>query len=294
MKLFRRFEIYSANQPSVIDQPSLGTAWSSARNMTWLALPIAIAGFLTFTFPERQIFAQTTQAAEIKDSVDPEAIKALDSMGTYLRSLKSFQVKADVTNDDVLDDGEIVQYTSKVDLLTAKPNRLRVEVTSDDKQRLFFYDGKNFTVWGKLVNYYATVPAPPTIDKLIDDADKKFGIELPLVDLFKWGTDPEAIKRIKSAIDIGPSSIDGVTCEQYAFRQEGIDWQIWIQLGQFPLPRKFVIRSLSDEARPQHSDTLTWNLAPSFDDNAFVFDPPPDAKRIVLAEEKDNNTGKDK
>jgi hypothetical protein len=77
-----------------------------------------------------------------------------------------------------------------------------------------------------------------------------------------------------------------VTCEQYAFRQEGLDWQIWIQLGDYPLPLKFVIRTLSDEARPQHSDTLTWNLAPSFNDAAFVFDPPPDAQRILLAEQK--------
>jgi len=289
MKLLRKFELYLANQPLTSD---FRARRFSAKNVAWLVLPIAIAGVLTF--PGHQVLAKSSQTVEVKDTVDPDAIKALNSMGTYLRTLKSFQVKADVTNDDVLDDGEIVQYTSKVDLLAAKPNRLRVEVTSDEKHRLFFYDGKNFTVWGKLVNYYATVPAPPTIDKLIEQVDNKFGIELPLVDLFKWGTDAEDAKKIKSAIDIGPSTVDGVTCEQYAFRQEGVDWQIWIQLGQFPLPRKFVIRSLVDEARPQHSDTLTWNLAPSFDDTAFVFDPPPDAKRIVLAEENGKTTGKEK
>jgi hypothetical protein len=29
---------------------------------------------------------------------------------------------------------------------------------------------------------------------------------------------------------------------------------------------------------------ITWNLAPSFDDAAFTFEPPKDAKRIMLAE----------
>jgi hypothetical protein len=45
------------------------------------------------------------------------------------------------------------------------------------------------------------------------------------------------------------------TCEHYAFRQEGLDWQIWIQ-GDYPLPRKFVIRTLTDDARPQHTSNL--------------------------------------
>jgi len=41
---------------------------------------------------------------------------------------------------------------------------------------------------GERVNYYATVPAPPTIAELVDRLEKKFGIDLPLVDLFYWDT----------------------------------------------------------------------------------------------------------
>ena len=82
--------------------------------------------------------------------------------------MKSFQVLDDVTHDDVLDDGLIVQTNSKIDLLAARPDRLRVEVTSEDNQRLYLYDGKNFTVWGRRNNYYAlTVPAPATISELL-------------------------------------------------------------------------------------------------------------------------------
>ena len=56
--------------------------------------------------------------------------------------------------------------------------------------------------------------------------------DMPLVDLFLWGSPQSTADRyITSAIDIGPSSVDGTTCEQYAFRQDGLDWQIWIQQG---------------------------------------------------------------
>ena len=261
--------------------------WISSKGILRLAILPVIAGFILCSPLASPVLAKSAhQADSAAPAIDPDAIEALNKMGAFLRGLKSFRVIGDVTNDDVLQDGQIIQNASKVDLLAAKPNRMRVEVTSDEKHRLFFYDGKNFTVWAQRVNYYATVPAPPTIGQLFADIDEKYGIALPLIDLFKWGTDDDAVKKITSATDIGPTTIEGVTCEQYAFRQEGIDWQIWIQLGDYPLPLKFVIRTLSDEARPQHSDTLTWNLAPSFNDEAFVFDPPPDAQRILLAEQK--------
>jgi len=197
-----------------------------------VALAGASAGSLAGPFA----FGQTEQTADVNNAsaVDPDAVDAVRKMGVYLRSLKSFQVIADVSHDDVLEDGLIVQNNKKVELLAAMPNRLRVEVTSDERHRLYLYDGKNFTVWARLVNYYATVPAPPTIGELFKVADEKYDIELPLVDLFKWGTNDDDIRAIKTAVDVGPSTVEGVTCEHYAFHQEGVDWQIWIQLGVFP------------------------------------------------------------
>ena len=90
-------------------------------------------------------------------------------------------------------------------MLAAKPNRMRVEVTADDKHRLYLYDGKNFTVWGKLDQLLRTVPAPPTIGELFEQVQEKYDIELPLIDLFKWGTNEDDINKIKTAVDVGPS-----------------------------------------------------------------------------------------
>jgi hypothetical protein len=78
--------------------------------------------------------------------------------------------------------------------------------------------------------------------------------------------------------------VGGVSCGHYAYRQEGLDWQVWIQLGDFPLPRRLVLTTMTDEARPQYTATYTWNLAPSFNDATFTFVPPPGAHKVVLAE----------
>ena len=226
-------------------------------------------------------------------AIDPDAMSALNKMGAYLRSLKAFQIRATITSETVLDDGQKVQFGSVADLLVEKPNKLRAELTGDQQHRLFFYDGKTFTLFAQQMNLYATVPAPPTLVDLVDKLQENFDIELPLVDMFYWGTSRSADKEIKAAADVGPSSVDGVTCEQLAFRQPGIDWQVWIQKGDFPLPRKVVISTLTDEARPEYTAVYTWNLAPSFNDTAFAFEAPKDAQQIKLAEGKSGRSGGD-
>jgi len=101
------------------------------------------------------------------------------------------------------------------------------------------------------------------------------------------GRPPRATDEITSATDIGAGEIGGISCEHYAFRQPGLDWQVWVQLGTHPLPRKLVSTTTTDAARPQHTSVLIWNLAPSYNDAAFIFDPPPDAHKIVFAEAKE-------
>jgi hypothetical protein len=159
-----------------------------------------------------------------------------------------------------------------------------VELTSDRKQRLFFFDGKNFTLFAPRQKFYAVVPAPATINELAKMLEEKYAIDLPLVDLFRWGTTEGNINQITAAKDLGASAVDGVTCEHYAFRQDGLDWQVWIQAGEHPLPKRIVLTTLTDEARPQHSATYTWNLAPSYNNAAFEFTPTSDVKRITIAE----------
>jgi len=225
--------------------------------------------------------ASVATAAAGETSTDP--IATLNRMAAFLHSLKAFQVHAVTTRDDVLEDGQLVQNNGTVDELVRPPDRLRVEINTNKQQRTFLYDGKNFTMYAERMGYYATVPAPPTIAQLADQLQDNYDIEMPLRDLFSWGTPKSKVHDISSATDLGPAPIEGVTCEHYALRQPGLDWQVWIQLGEYPLPRKIVITTTSDDARPQYSEVLTWNLAPSFNEAAFQFVPPPGASKIVLA-----------
>ena len=189
-------------------------------------------------------------AAQDKSDIDPDAMKALNQMGAYLRTLKDFQVQAEITTEDVLEDGEKLQYGSTTTLLAQLPSKMRVSVEGEQKSRLFLYDGKSFTLFARRVGYYATVPAPETIGKLIEAIREKYDVEIPLVDLFLWGGPNASTNEITDATDVGPGSVEGVTCEHYAFRQPGLDWQVWIQLGDHPLPRKLVLTTTDGRSAP--------------------------------------------
>jgi hypothetical protein len=65
-----------------------------------------------------------------------------------------------------------------------------------------------------------------------------------------------------------------------------MDWQIWIEKGERPLPRKMLVTSLSQVSQPQHSEVMTWDLSPKIDPAMFTFVPPEGANRIAIAEKK--------
>jgi hypothetical protein len=261
-------------------RPDIGTAIGLLMLATGLCAPLP---------------AQHADRIIKSDLIAPEAKQALNKMGAYLRSLKDFEVRAEVTTEDVLTDGEKLQYAQTATILARLPDKLRGEIDGEQKSRLFFYDGKSFTLFARRLGYYATVPAPPTVGQLIDMVSDKYEIEMPLVDLFLWGSPRATADEITAASDVGPGEIEGVTCEHYAYRQPGMDWQVWIQLGEHPLPRKLVLTTTTDDARPQHISVLTWNLAPSYNTESFVFHPPADAHKVVFAEDvaaKDSSAGK--
>jgi len=229
------------------------------------------------------LIAVPAVAQQAAPAVDPASIAALNSMSAYLRTLKTFQVEAATATDEVLEDGQLVKYNGTTNIVAQFPNKLLADVSSDRNERQYVYDGKTFTLLARRAGYYATVPAPETVRELADVLSAKYDIEVPLSDLFLWGAPGWNSADITSAVDIGPGDVAGTTCEHYAFRQEGVDWQIWIQKGDFPLPRKLVITTTTDAARPQHTAIYLWNLAPSVNDAAFTFTPPTGAHKIVLA-----------
>jgi hypothetical protein len=213
-------------------------------------------------------------------AVDPDVVSALHKMGEFLREQQMFAVQGRTTTDDVLKSGQKVQFGATVDMKVRRPDRMRVDISGDRRNERIYYDGKTFTVFGDKVNFFATFPAPGTLADLKDVLEKR-GFDLPLADLFYWGTKFDATASITRATRVGAANVEGFVCDHYAIRQkDGVDWEIWIEQGGRPLPRKMVITTTSEPTKPQHSMVMNWDLGAKFDDQIFTFTPPTNAHQI--------------
>lgn len=222
----------------------------------------------------------TARAETGQTHIDPKAVSALERMSAYLRAQRTMTVTAETTTDEVLDSGQKVQRSGVAILKVSRPDRLRADVVSDRRNEQLFYDGKTFTIYQPALGYYGSFNAPPTLAQLVYEAEQRYGVEMPLADLFAWGTAQSPAANLKGAISVGPSVVKGVKCDHYAFHEADVDWEVCIEQGARPLPLKLVITTTSERTQPQHVAVLGWDLAPRLDESLFTFNPPATAHRI--------------
>lgn len=222
-------------------------------------------------------------AAVEPETVDPEAIAALRRMSAYLSALKAFELTANSSLDVVTVHNQRLQMDAVVEYKVKRPG-IRINYTSDLKNRQFFYDGNTFTIFSPKLNFYASAPAPATNREFLKAVYDKFGISLPLEDLFRWSDgDDSDIQQLTSGFSVGTATIDGVATDHWAFRQGDFDWEVWIEQGARPLPRKLVIVDRTEPALPAYIARLNWVLEPQLAASDFTFAPGKDAQRIELA-----------
>lgn len=231
--------------------------------------------------------AAAAPASPANAAIDPGADAMLQRMSEALGRTKFFSVNAEIWQDLDLPSGQRVQAGRTVELQVRRPNRFRAEVRSPRRNRGLYYDGNTFSLIDRARNYYGSMAAPATLDEALDVATERFGIAFPLEDLIVSDPYHSALRKVVSGADLGPVTVLGVPCEHLAFSQDTIDWQIWIELGTVPVPRKLVITYKDEAGSPQYTAILShWDFKTALPDSVFQFHPPMTAVKIGVAEIK--------
>jgi len=213
--------------------------------------------------------------------IDPQAEKVLRRMSDYLAGRQQFTVKAETSLEAVLTNGQKLQYDSPATLSVSRPNKLHAHRKGDLANQEFFYDGKTLTLYEPKQNLYATTNAPATIDEALDFAREKLDIVAPASELLYKNAADKMLKVSSSGFVVGPSVVTGVKTTHLAFRGAEVDWQIWIEDGDKPLPRKLILTSKQVKGEPQFTVVIrSWDLTPKLTDQEFSFTPPKGAKKI--------------
>jgi hypothetical protein len=202
--------------------------------------------------------------------IDPQATKLLRASTDFLASQKQFTVDTQSSLEVVLVSGQKIQFDQTARQSILRPNKLRAERTGDLVEQVFIYDGKTLTQQNRSEKTYATVAAPGTLEEMLDFARTKLDIVAPAGDLVYKNAYEILMTDVTSGFVVGKGVVDGVRCDHLAFRAPHVDWQIWIQEGAQPLPRKLIITTRDLANAPQFSMVMTkWNLKPAFTANTF-------------------------
>lgn len=228
--------------------------------------------------------AAAPQANGPKPVMDQRALDRLKQMSVTLASARSFSYHSRSMAEVPATTGQHLTFFTHADVDVQRPNKLRAKVAGDVPRFQLTYDGSKVWALDPEKNLYAVAEVPATIDGTLKFLMDRSGIHFPASDVLF--SDPYAVmaKDVNSAFIVGPSEVDGFRCDHLAFMGPGVNWEIWIDSGKTPLPRRLAVTYKEVTNFPRFLLEFShWNLKPKLPAGNFVCKKPANARQIDFA-----------
>ncbi|SDG40121.1 hypothetical protein SAMN05216338_1001167 [Bradyrhizobium sp. Rc2d] len=232
----------------------------------------------------RTLFA--TGAALLLAATSParadDPAKILKSMTDYLGSQTTLSASFDSDIEIITPELQKIQFASSGQFKLGRPDKLRVRRTGGYADVELVYDGKTVSLYGNDAKSYMQAEMAGTVDQMITEMQTHSGLGMPGTDLLLTNAFEELMATAADGKHVGQGVIDGVECEHLAFRTADTDWQIWIETGAKPVPRKYVITSKTVTGAPQYTlRTRDWKID-AFAEDTFVFKAPAGTTKVDI------------
>jgi hypothetical protein len=195
--------------------------------------------------------ATTPPQAPSEGSGAPDPLKMLQKMSDWLGAQKSFRITVAETSEQVVPSGQKVQVSTERVIFVKRPDKASVNVYGPGVRRHVVCDGSTFTAIDLNKNVYATMPMQGTLDSVMDKLAQQYGMTLPVEDLLYSDVYSRLAPMIQTGQFLGPDTVAGRVCNHFAYAQAGVSWQLWVDAGDQPVPRKIVISYDSTPGRPK-------------------------------------------
>jgi hypothetical protein len=211
----------------------------------------------------------------------PDAKAFLKAMSDYVSSQQTIELTFDSDIEIITPDVEKIQFTNSGEAQLSRPNKLHAHRVGGYSDVELFFDGKSVSVFGRSLNGYVTFDAAGTVDQLVAALRAGHGVALPGADLLLSNSYDVLVAGVTEAKYMGRGVIDGIECEHLAFRNFDTDWQLWVQVGASPIPRKIVITSKTVNSAPQYTLRVkSWKAGGTPAAGIFTFVPPSGAQKL--------------
>lgn len=224
-------------------------------------------------------------------SAEPKSVEELlERVEQTLKDIPAYSCDFDISID--VDAGGNKQHVDcEFDVKIEKPNRWAIVKQEGPIGGTSISDGKNETTYLPMLEAYVVKPLPAEGE----EADAE--VPLPPMILgpagFVKAFQGEGLKKllldgVTESKLAGEETIDGKECWKCEFKQEGLEWDLWVTKEEQPKPVRVVAKpdySAAPGAPPGMSMTAqinltNFNLEPKFTDADFTFAPPEGAKKV--------------
>jgi len=225
----------------------------------------------------------SSQSRPAAGVVEPRATEILERAGAFLAAIPELALVVEELFDEPDERGALVLLSTVRRMAIRRPDRAVGEMVGDVGHRSFWYDGEQLAVLDQTRNTYAVVAGQATIDATLDDVARRYGVIVPMSELLYSDPASVLLEDVRAGEYVGIHHVLERACHHLAFAADEIDWQIWIDAGPEPLPRRLAITYKNEAGAPQYIATfMRWNLEPSLSDDLFEFKPPVGAEHLEL------------
>jgi hypothetical protein len=227
-----------------------------SRILSWTCAALALGAVLVLPRAATRAADPKAPPAEV-----PHAEQVLRAMSQFLAKTKAYAYHAEVEFDQVLPGGPKVRLSGALDVALARPGNLFVDYRDDVSERVVWFDEGRLTLFDPVASTYALVSGPKDIDGIVSKLEKDYGVALPLGELAE--SDPHAVltRGVEQAHYVGVHDVEGVYCHHIVLQRPDLDLQVFVQVGDSPLPRKLVFEYPNRLGSPQFTASITdWSL----------------------------------
>jgi hypothetical protein len=216
--------------------------------------------------------------------MEPKAIEVLKAASDKLKAANTLEFTAVSTYERAARNGQPLYYSLVHQVTVQRPDKMRVITPGDGTPDEFYYDGKTMMAYVPSSDLVAVADAPPTIDKLIDEAWDKAAIYFPFADIIASDPYAEPSKTLKSAFYVGRSvAVDGVATDMVALASDDVAAEVWIGVDDH-LPRLIRAAYANEPAHARYETRFSnWKLGEPVSADAFVSDKAAKAIHIEFA-----------
>jgi hypothetical protein len=223
-------------------------------------------------------------SASATPAIETKAVDLLKGASAALAGAETVSFHAVSTYERAADNGQPLFYSSVSDVTIKRPDKLRVITVGDGTPDEFYYDGKMMMAYIPSAELVAIADAPPTIDKLLDEAWEKAAIYFPFADVLAADPYAELSKNLKSAFYVGRSiAVGGTTTDMVAIAGDDAAGEIWLGADDH-LPRMIRVVYANEPAHALYQTEFSnWKLGEKVEAAAFTSEKAAKAKRIEFA-----------